>query len=320
MNYTFNIYLSLIILLLLSCEPKEIALTPPIPGRLNTVQIEIGNPYTYQVFYNCSDNKIVSINKKWDWDLAFESSPNGYRVKLNNAKGMLAATNPNVDFNSNINLDNIDWKWDNSNGDLTELVINNKNIYIINRQYNENSEHLGYYLFKIDSVTQSQYLITFRNIKQSITHTISVNKNQNKHFVYLTFDYGGSQVDIEPDKNLYDLLFTNYQHKFDNLTLPFVITGCLINKFDNVQVAIDSNSAFENIFLSDTIAYSFKNNADIIGYDWKIRNREDNTFKLDVRKTYIIKSITGLYFKLRFIAYYNNKGEKGYPKFEIVKL
>jgi len=35
---------------------------------------------------------------------------------------------------------------------------------------------------------------------------------------------------------------------------------------------------------------------------------------------FIIKEISGNYYKLRFVDYYNDAGEKGYAKFEIEGL
>ncbi|HRS01468.1 MAG TPA: HmuY family protein [Bacteroidota bacterium] len=37
-------------------------------------------------------------------------------------------------------------------------------------------------------------------------------------------------------------------------------------------------------------------------------------------KDYIIKSVNGYLYKLHFTAFYNEKGVKGYPKFEFQKL
>ena len=36
--------------------------------------------------------------------------------------------------------------------------------------------------------------------------------------------------------------------------------------------------------------------------------------------TYIVKDTDGNYYKLRFLDFYNNKGDKGYPKFEFSRI
>lgn len=330
MPYRFANIILLIFLLvsIFSCEQAETALSPPTPGDVNTVQITIGFPYANQVYYNCLENQIIRTNTKWDWDLAFYSGENISHtsndstciIKLNYAKGMLASDLGNSEINEIVDIKNINWQWDNSNGELNQTVIKSHNTYIINRQYDENSNHLGYYLFKVLEINDNSIKVLFRKNEDEQVFTSIINYNRNKNFTHFSFDNNGEVIEIEPNKNTWDLLFTNYQQKFDNLPLPFVITGCMINKYDGVTVAEDTLNNFSDIILSDTINYTFIDDYDIIGYDWKIRNSSDNSFKIDTTIKYIIRNNEGIFFKLRFIDFYNNTGEKGYPKFEIQKL
>ena len=68
------------------------------------------------------------------------------------------------------------------------------------------------------------------------------------------------------------------------------------------------------------IYYTFTNYWDEIGYDWKIRNSQDNSFTIDANKSYILKTTEELFYKIRFTDFYNSSGVKGYPTFEIQKL
>ena len=56
----------------------------------------------------------------------------------------------------------------------------------------------------------------------------------------------------------------------------------------------------------------------MIGYDWKSYN--SGTYEVDINKNYIIKTTEDLYYKIHFIDFYNDQGEKGTPKFEISSL
>jgi len=329
LNKFLNTILAMTILFpIISCEQAETALSPPTPGNVNTVQITIGYPYINQVYYNCKENKVISTNTKYNWDLAFYSNKNTNPnsndstciVKLNYAKGMLASNLENYEITDNIEIKDINWQWDNSNGDLNQTVINTQNTYIINRQYDENSNHLGYYLFKVIEINNNIIKVKFRNTTNEQLFISEIILNENKNFTHFSFNNNGTTIEIEPYKNTWDLLFTNYQHKFDNLPLPFVITGCMINRYAGVTIAEDTLNTFDNIQLSDTINYSFISDYDVIGYDWKVRNSSDNSFKIDTTIKYIIRNNEGLFFKLRFIDFYNSQGEKGYPKFEIQKL
>ena len=49
---------------------------------------------------------------------------------------------------------------------------------------------------------------------------------------------------------------------------------------------------------------------------FKLSNITNNIYE----KNFIIKNSIGLYFKLHFIDFYNDSGEKGYPKFALQQL
>ena len=47
---------------------------------------------------------------------------------------------------------------------------------------------------------------------------------------------------------------------------------------------------------------------------------ETGKYSVDPSQNFIIKSTEGIYFKLHFNEFYNETGEKGYPKFEFQEL
>ncbi|MCC7332476.1 MAG: HmuY family protein [Flavobacteriales bacterium] len=317
-------YLLFILPFLTSCLKEETPLPKPKPGNVETVVIEIGFPYLNQVYYDCETNNIVSKNTKYDWDLSFESSTSGYHVLLNTAVGMYAANMGSTDFNSISSISGASWQWDNPNGDLNSTAIGNwigKNeVFIIDRQYDDNGNHMGYMKFQLITVTDISYTFKFANLDGTNETTYTISKNYSKNFVHFSFEDNGKTIELEPEKNSWDLLFTNHQHKFDNLTMPFVLTQTLTNKHNGVLVAEDNNNNFSKIKLEDTLRYSFTNNWDEIGHDWKIRNNTNNSFTIDGNKSYIVKTTKGYFYKMRFIDFYNHLGQKGYPTFEIQRL
>lgn len=317
-------YLILAILLLSSCLKEDIAVLPPEPGDMETVQIEIGYPYLYQVYYDCESNSVVSTNTKYEWDLSFDCTPNGYHVLLNTAKGIFVSNEGNVDFSAVNSVANVNWLWDASSGNLDSTGIgdwrNLNDVYIVDRQFNANGTHLGYKKLQVQNVDANSYTIRFADLNGSNEVVYSVVKDYNLNFIHFSFDNGGQTIALEPNKDSWDLLFTNHYYKFDNLPLPFVLTQVLTNKHNGVTVAEDQNYNFFNIELEDTVSYTFTNFWDEIGYDWKIRNSLDNSFTIDDSKSYILKTTEGIFYKIRFIDFYNSSGAKGYPKFEIQKL
>src|SRR5690606_34770353 len=81
-----NKFLFLLLLTGLSaCATKEL----PIPKRAeSTNQVSLGIDYNDQVYYSLAEGKEVSRNERTSWDLAFESSADGYHIYLNSAKFM----------------------------------------------------------------------------------------------------------------------------------------------------------------------------------------------------------------------------------------
>jgi hypothetical protein len=319
-----NLIFIIALLIFESCLREEKPLTPHTPGNIETVTISIGYPYLNQVYYDCKTNTIIQSNTKYDWDIAFESSPDGYHILLNNALGMLAADLGDKPISYIPDISTITWTWDNPNGNLDSTAIGDwrgkNSLFLIHRQYDDEGNFIGYEKLKVTYVDESHYAVSFCPKDSVNAITLIIPKLSDKNFVYLSFSDGGKILDLEPPRKSWDLLFTNHHHKFDNLSLPFVLTQVLTNTYNGVIVAEDNDGKFTSITLQDTLQYSFTNIWDEIGYDWKIRNSNDNSFTIDPNKSYIVKATDGTYYKIRFIDFYNNEGQKGYPKFEIQRL
>lgn len=85
-----------------------------------------------------------------------------------------------------------------------------------------------------------------------------------------------------------------------------------------VEVAEVFDKPFDQISYADVSEYMFSTDINAISYDWKVFN--GGTFETDLSKNYIVKSTEGLYFKIHFIDFYDDSGNKGNPKFEVVLL
>ena len=85
-------------------------------------------------------------------------------------------------------------------------------------------------------------------------------------------------------------------------------------------MAIDSEKEFNEITYEDIESYSFSSNQDVIGYDWKDFDFDSGFYLIYAEKNYIIKNGLDQYFKIHFIDFYDDLGEKGHPTFEIQQL
>lgn len=64
----------------------------------------------------------------------------------------------------------------------------------------------------------------------------------------------------------------------------------------------------------------FNANINNIGYSWKSYQFDVNKYVVDFEKIFIIKDQEGFYYKLRFIDFYDQGGNKGTPTFEFQRL
>ena len=65
--------------------------------------------------------------------------------------------------------------------------------------------------------------------------------------------------------------------------------------------------------------YNFSADRNTICYDWKYYNADLGLYTID-SPVYIIKISTYEYYKLLFLDFYNEAGQKGAPMFQIEKL
>jgi hypothetical protein len=321
MKYCFLILTSV---LFFSCEKKELPVKKYDRGNIITMQVSMESNYKNQVWYSLSDNKIISTNLKTDWDIAFENSPNGSHIILNGANAIKVYKTNFTQLNQVTDTAGIaaNGQADMPSGDLDSTAFGNwqanNTVYIINRGYNEAGQLLGFYKMKMITQTNTNYTFEFGDIFGSQTFQGIVNKNEEYNFNAFSFTTK-AQVNIEPKKAEYDLCFTQYTYLFHEPLQYYQVTGVLNNRYDTRIVKI-SNKPFTEITISDTLGKIFSNNRDVIGYDWKTFDLNNNLFTVDVTKSYIINDSKGFYYKLHFIDFYNASGVKGFPKFEFIKL
>ncbi len=285
--------------------------------------IPLTSDYRYQIYYEINSNSIVNENLKTDWDIAFENNLDGYHIIINSSTFSQISRVDNVPFENIINVSGLIWNWDNPNGDLNNTAIGdyrelNNTFWIIDLGYSPSGNQRGYKKFMIESVSQDYYTIRHANLDNTEDITVIIYKNYETNFIYYSLKQK-LEVEIEPLNNSWDLLFTQYTHIFDSGT-PYLVTGTLINNHSNIEVAIDSITNFNEINDTYISTYEFIKDQNTIGYNWKEYFHDTQTFSIKSHINYIIKKDNNTFFKLRFIDYYNNLGEKGFPKIEIQKL
>ena len=306
---------------LFSCDIGEIAIEPHVAGAIQIGIAELEDNYKNQIFYNLSQNQEISRNIKTQWDIGFISDEID-KVVLNTSTGSKVWRVYNSDFNDNFDLSLAEWNWDMPSGNLDSTAFGNidlNTIYIIDRGYNLNGNQRGYRKIKFYQINADSCEFKIGLLDNSFDTTVTLAKNKNKNVTNFTFS-NFSSVDIEPFRTEWDLLFSHYTTIFYQPEfLPYLVTGALINT-NNISVFQEKIKKFDSINLEDALNYQYSQRSDVIGYDWKSYYHETGNFTVDDSKTYVIKHITGKYYKLRFIDFYNSSGVKGYPTFEFQEL
>ena len=312
-----------IFLLCVSCEQNEIPIAQHPMGVSETIQINMGSNYSQQIFYSMKDNISLANNTKTDWDLAFSSSINTSKIIINSSTFSQISELENHVFEDPVTLTELIWQWDSPKGIYNGTAFNSmqsSTTYILDRGYNIDGTARGYRKIRIDSINNTSYFITYAKLDNTDLYNVEIKKDGLSNFQY--FSFNDNIVIIEPDKEEWDLVFTQYTHLFpDNIETPaYLVTGVLTNYLNNVMVAKDTTNSFEQIGLDMINIYDFSNHQDEIGYNWKVFDFETQTYTVQTEITYIIKDVSNRYFKLHFIDFYDECGEKGSPKFEVQEL
>jgi len=319
--------LSAVLLLFSSCfkEEDKIAALP-----LETITTHVGNLYETQVFFDLNTLEAKSSNLIDTWDLAFDCSDSSWTVKLNSALMMYAANTQTTDFDAVTSGDGLAMSFDVSSGNSDSTAIgqwlmneggtlqSKKQVYVIDRGLDSQFHPQGFKKIVLDWV-DDKYQITWANLDGSGEQTITIEKNPLFNFVFLSFDEG--IVSVEPEKQTWSLKFSRYSTiLFTDVGDPYDynLVGVLSNPYQ-VTVAETADN-FESISISDTSKYIFSPQADIIGYDWKLYDFDGGNYTIVPDKNYVIKNNDGFFYKLQFISFYDNMGNKGAMTYYVKRL
>lgn len=314
------------VLILFSCKKEEIPVKKHLPGDAIINSFEMGSDYRKQAFFDLKTNTFVSQNLKSSWDLGFESGGNGTHIIINTANAMALARVSNATFNSVTDTTGLVWRWDATSGNLDSTAVGDWQIdnfvYVVDRGYDHLGIHRGVCKLMFNNVTANSYSFKVAKIDGSLEEEVTVLKDDNVNFT--SFSLSSREVIVvEPSKISWDFMFTRYINYFDFYlgveNKAYLVTGVLINRHE-VQVAEVNNKGFDAITSEDISKVSFSSKLDEIGFDWKDFDFDTGDFLVNVNKNYIIRSTEGLYYKLHFLDFYNNQGDKGTPTFELQEL
>ncbi len=324
-------HILLLALLLPSCFQEEEMVPPHEQGDLEEGQVGLGTTYERQVYYDLLANVEVESHLISEYDLSFESSSGGWIIRLNSAKFMLAGNSEDTVFTNEIVTADLDMIFDKSDGnpDSTaigtwfelgdELAESYRNIYLIDRGKNENNKPMGLRKVQFD-ISGDDYIMRYSNTDNNKDTTVIISRDPNMDQVYFSFDSGLKE--IAPLPNEWSMLFSKYTTMLqtdEGENYPYLVTGVLLNP-NTVLAVRDTIHEFSEINRDNIMGLGFTDQADVIGYDWKYYNFDAGVYTIVPDMNYVIRDKDGFFYKLRFVDFNSDLGEKGYPKFEFVRL
>ncbi len=308
--------------------------TLPIPEGIKVGQVELGASYTQNAYYNLDNNRVVKTGTIYDYDLAFESTPEGWHILLNSSRFMHAANSQSKDFDEIASAAGLDMNFDSSSGSLDSTAVGNwlringndtvfkKQVYVVDLGFDELGNTLGYKKVIFENLSSGIYTLRHANLDGSEDFTSKVSKNADVNLIGFTFDSGGTAVNIEPPAENWQLFFGQYTTLLfaGEEPYPYLVRGVLRNR-DGVQAGLyEGEKSFSDFNYEDALAMVFPKAVDGIGHDWKYYNLEAGFYAVESEKVYVIRNADGEFFKMHFLSYFNNEGQTGYPQFEFKKL
>ncbi|MBL0340668.1 MAG: hypothetical protein IPP71_06950 [Bacteroidetes bacterium] len=320
-----------------SCEKEDTAIVLPPPGDLKLSVANMGSNYDNQVYFDFETGFQKSVPYR-SYDLAFEASADGFRVYLNTGKFMFIANTFSTDIQT-ADSTGKEWKtetdhlYDDSTafGNWLDGTSMSKNeIYIIDRGRAEHFGSARWRKIQLVAVDNNQYRIRYSLYNNTLLSEFTIPKNSAYSLMYFSFDDGGKMVEVAPEKELWDVVFTKFTHTYysEPVNSPYryyIVTGGLLNRWaanENEIVKQDSTpgyKTFEQVKAADISAFNFHKDAALIGFSWK-----EYDFNLGyiiyTDRFYMLHDNKGYYYKIRFLDFYDSQGNKGAASFEYQRL
>lgn len=313
-------------LLFVACEKEEKPYQLPPPGPAQFDQINMGSDYTSVVYYLLSGAKQESRLLS-DWDLALEAHDSGIVAFVNGGIGHQVWRTGTTDILASTDMAAARWSWDppSLNRDSTAIgfwanqnFVTTGEVMVLDR--GERITQNRYKKFMLLELNKESYTIRSMNLDGSMDRTFLVFKNQQKSYVYANLE-NGEVENYEPNKDQWDFKFIRYRFIYYDMTpiIPYEVNGVILNP-NGVKVAETSVHDFEEIDFDLAKTLAFTTRRDAIGFDWKRFDFDRNAFITDSKRIFIIRATDGVYYKLRFLDFYDKQGVKGAPSFDFQAL
>jgi hypothetical protein len=305
------------------------------PGNALNGEVELTDNYKYQVYYDLNTDSAIYSQVKTVWDLGFDCADSSWRIILNSSKFMKLVRTGKTNLADFFDTTGTNWSFDQSSGNPDSNSVGKwleiaadpdtytNEVYIIERGMDEEGNKLGAKKVQFYKWDNEHYYFRYSNLDGSNVDSSIITKDPSKNFTGFSFNNGGKQIEIEPDKYSWDFLFSQYTTilytDIGHIPTPYLVLGVMLNP-NAVMAAVLYDVDFNKVDFEYVKNLPLSSRKDVIGYEWKKYNFTTGIYEVRTQNTYIIRDTHGFLYKLRFISFYNNNGDKGYPRFEFVRL
>ncbi len=313
-------------MILSSCEKEEKLWELPKPGSEKIVSISMGETYENTSYFQLSTGNTTQRYLQI-WDIAFSTDNNTNHLIINGGKEVQVHQTNYTNFNHQITTPTDNWQWDNPNGDIDSTAFgkwlnddgsSKQLVYVVDIGKQNNPR---YYKLQFLTVTDSCYTFKLSVLNDATGSITTIQKNNINNYIYFNLSTNET-VDYEPPSSQWDLVFTRYRYIYYDMNpiTPYQVNGTLINT-KTTSVAEISNLTFDELDNTKAQQILLTKNADEIGFDWKYFDLNGSgKYTVNSKKLFLIKTLDGYYYKLKFIDFYDENGAKGTPKLAYQRL
>jgi len=323
-----------------SCEKQEDPIVLPPAGVTQKLVAPMGNDYLNQVYVSLSKNRMTVV-PTLQFDLAFETSPEGFAIYLNNSKYMFAAVSNTGNFHY-ADSSGLVWRPDASHLHPDSTALGPwwrthsthsaaSKVFFIDRGRLNYSGNERYRKFQVLYADSANYRVKFASINDTGCVVMDIPKDRDYSLVYLSLSGSGSIVSQAPPSEEWDFVLTKYTHVyFDQpLTSPFryyPVCGAIVNKWNGSTACMlekdstDYYFPYEQFTTEQLGNIAFSPDADVMGFDWKIYDFGTASYFMAPYLFFVLRDARGDYYKLRFIDFYDSNGIKGTVSMEYQRL
>lgn len=335
----YLLYISSLLILLSSCQKEDDAITLPPPGNMQQMVAVLGSSYDNQVYVSLA-NKSTFTSQYRNYDLSFETLNGQLRVWTNSGKVMLAARTGSFDMTT-ADSTGLSWWVDNEQHHADSSAIGNwwlntfngeSEVFILDRGQSDFSGANRYRKFQIlNAGSSTGYTVLYSLYDNTDVHTFTIPRDTNYSVVHFSFDNNGQLVNQAPPKEQWDFVFTKYTHVYfdyapGNIFRNYPVVGVQLNVWDNVKsIQLQKDTfpnymPFEEFNYSNVSNYPWTSQSDIIGYNWKYYDFNNSRFYVYPTNYFVVCDRNGIYYKLRFLDFYDHTGIKGTVTFEFQRI